>query len=67
MVSLLLQLGPPPGVLGGRRAPVENPVNPQPQWQPPATTQPAPEEEPTPEYNAPPSFWDQLMGDGKGK
>ena len=32
---------------------------------PPVAEAQDPEEEPTPEYNAPSSFWDKLLGDGK--
>src|SRR5262249_15493817 len=54
-------LGPPPGL---RRVPMENPgaISPAhgtPGGLPVPDTEP-PEEEPTPQYNAPPSFWDQL-------
>jgi len=38
-----------------------------PQTPPPAMPETAPEDEPVPEYNAPPSFWDKLLGDGKDK
>jgi hypothetical protein len=53
---------PPPGRPRGyqgqnsRRVPTENPQS---------ENQSIPEEEPTPEYNAPPSFWDRLLGQGR--
>ena len=39
-------------------------VQPQP-TPPPISVENIPEEEPGPEYNAPPSFWDKLLGDKK--
>jgi penicillin-binding protein 1A len=33
----------------------------------PQDSTPVPEEEPTPDYNAPPSFWDKLTGNGDDK
>lgn len=39
------------------------PARPQPQQAQPENNEHIPEEEPVPEYNAPPSFWDKLLGD----
>jgi penicillin-binding protein 1A len=64
------QTGPPPGSQPQQQAPIAVAPQEQPQQAPPAAQQPAeepaaPEDQPVPEYNAPSSFWDKLMGDGK--